>query len=441
MISLSTLYLWFDFMNVSLFSFARFACPVAITLLLNLTVAADDWPNWRGPNHDDKSVETGLMQTWPDGGPEKVWQVDSGGLGYAGFSVVDDRLYTLGQEDDAQFALCLDATSGETIWKVTLGEGFDSDWGGGPRSTPSIVDDVGYFLTAKGDLACLKIADGTSVWSVKLSDFGGNVPFWGYSESPLIDAGKVICTPGGSKGTLLALDAASGKKVWQSQPVTKPMDNGKPSAPAKAHYSSVLPITFNGQRQYVQLTELAVVGLAAEDGSLLWQSEWPGRVAVIPSPIFDDGKVYVTSGYGIGSKLIELNGNANPPVKWRNRIMKNHHGGVIQVGDFYYGHSDKAGLTCQSQETGERVWNTKKIKKGAIGYADGLFYYLQESDGRVLLVHADENKPAVKGHFTLEPQSDRRKPKGKIWTHPVISNGRMFLRDQEIIYCYDIAQK
>ena len=374
-------------------------------------------------------------------GQKKSGTLTQAASGYAGFSVVDDHLFTLGQEDDSQFALCLDATSGETIWKVALGQGYDNDWGGGPRSTPTIKGEVGYFLTASGDLACLKIADGSKVWAVNLADFGGEIPKWGFSESPLLDEGKVICTPGGSEGTLLALDAASGKKVWQSQPVTTPKDDGQPSLPAKAHYSSVLPITWDGQRQYVQLTELAIVGISAEDGSLLWQSDWPGRVAVIPSPIFDDGLVYVTSGYGIGSKLIELNGEMEPTVKWRNRIMKNHHGGVIQVDDFYYGHSDRAGLTCQSQETGERVWNTKKIKKGAISYADGMFYYLQESDGRVLLIDADQNKPSVKGHFTLEPQSERRKPKGKIWTHPVMSNGRMFLRDQEIIYCFDISKK
>jgi len=423
------------------FAFALIAVLVATSLWVTPLADADDWPNWRGPNQDDKSVETGLMQEWPADGPEKIWHVNSGGLGYAGFSVVADRLYTMGQEDNTQFALCLDAKTGQTIWKVDLGKGYENAWGGGPRGTPAIHGDVGYFLTGIGDLACLKIADGSEVWAVKLSDFGGEVPKWGYSESPLLDQEQIICTPGGKAGTLLALNAATGEKIWQSQPVTKPMDDGTQSEPAKAHYSSVLPINWNEQRQYVQLTELAIVGLSATDGSLLWQSDWPGRIAVIPSPIFDKGKVYVTSGYGIGCKLIELNGTKDPEVKWRNRIMKNHHGGVIQIGDFYYGHSDKAGLTCQSQETGERVWNSKKIKKGAIAYADGLFYFVQEADGKVLLIDADQNKHTIKGQFTLAPQTTRRKPKGKIWTHPVISNGRMFLRDQEIIYCYNVTEK
>jgi outer membrane protein assembly factor BamB len=428
-------------MNFLTSVFSQITASVIVILMSSGAASGDDWPNWRGPNHDDRSTETGLLQTWPGNGPDKIWHVESGGLGYAGFSVVDDRLYTLGQEEDSQFAICLDATTGQTIWKVVLGSGFENDWGGGPRSTPAIAGDVGYFLTANGDLACLKIADGSQVWATSLNDFGGSVPFWGYSESPLVDQGKVICTPGGAEGTLLALDAATGEKIWQSQPITKPMNDGEASAPAKAHYSSILPITWNERRQYVQLTELAVIGIAADDGSLVWQSEWPGRVAVIPSPIFDDGLVYVTSGYGIGSKLIDLNGDAEPPVKWRNRIMKNHHGGVIQVGDYYFGHSDRAGFTCQSQETGERIWNTKKIKKGAVAYADQRFYYVQESDGRVMLIDANETKPTVKGHFILDPQSDQRKAKGMIWTHPVISNGRMFLRDQEIIYCFDVAKE
>jgi outer membrane protein assembly factor BamB len=401
---------------------------------------ADDWPNWRGSNHDDISTETGLLKKWPEQGPRKLWHVDHAGLGYAGFSVVGDRLFTLGQEDDVQFAICLNVADGEIIWKVDLGTGFVNDWGDGPRATPSIDGDLGYFMTANGDLACLNVADGSEVWSVNLKEYGGGIPFWGYSESPLVDQEKIICTPGGGEGTLLALDKKTGKKIWQSEPITKPMDDGKRSEPAKAHYSSVLPIEQDGQRQYVQLTELAVVGISADDGAVLWQSDWPGRVAVIPSPIFDDGMVYVTSGYGIGSKLIELNGTAEPEVKWRNKIMKNHHGGVIQIGDYFYGYSDKVGLTCQSQETGRKVWATKKIKKGAISYAGDRFYYIQEDDGQVFLLAANEKKPKVEGRFIIEPQSERRKSAGKIWVHPVIANGRLFLRDQEVICCYDVAK-
>jgi len=285
-------------MNLSFFSRPQIVGSRTLKLALTLTAVlatlahAEDWPNWRGPNHDDLSTETSLMQDWPAGGPEKAWHVTTGGIGYAGFSIVGNQLFTLGQEDETQFALCLDATSGDTLWKVGLGENFENDWGGGPRGTPTIKGDVGYFLTAQGDLACLKIADGSKVWAVKLTDFGGDVPTWGYAESPLIDEGKVICTPGGSDGMMLALDAASGEKIWQTQPISKAMDDGEPSPPAKAHYSSVLPIEFNGLRQYIQLTEPAVIGVSAADGSLLWQSDWPGRVAVIPSPnLPPDGEI------------------------------------------------------------------------------------------------------------------------------------------------------
>lgn len=428
-------------MTLSLPSRVPIVGALTLTILLTTAAQADDWPNWRGPNHDDKSTETGLMQEWPEGGPEKLWHVSTGGLGYAGFSVVGERLYTLGQENETQFAICLDVTSGNTIWKVDLGKSFENDWGGGPRSTPTINGDVGYFLSAQGDLACLKIADGAKVWAVNLTDFGGLVPKWGYAESPLVDQGKVICTPGGTEGMMLALDAASGEKIWQSQPIRKPMDDGELSPPSKAHYSSVLPIESHGQRQYVQLTEPAIIGVSAADGSLLWKSDWPGLVAVIPSPIFDDGMIFVSSGYAVGSKLIELTGQKEPAVRWRNKVMKNHHGGVILVDDFYYGYSDKAGFTCQSQETGERVWRSKKIKKGAVVYADKRFYYIEEKNGRVLLLAADENNPSLKGQFKIDPQSTQRKSKGMIWTHPVVSNGRMFLRDQEIIYCYNVANQ
>ena len=168
-------------------------------------------------------------------------------------------------------------------------------------------------MTAAGHLACLNTINGDIIWQVTMEDFGGKVPVWGYAESPLVDDNKVICTPGGPQGTLLALDKDTGKKIWQSVPITKRLEDGSESNPAVAHYSSIIPVDWNNQRQYIQLTELAVVGVSAEDGSILWRSDGLGRVAVIPSPIFLDGQVYVTSGYGIGSKLIEI-GDDNTAV-------------------------------------------------------------------------------------------------------------------------------
>ena len=387
----------------------------------------DDWPGWRGADRTDVSRESGLMQTWPEGGPKKVWENVNCGLGYAGFSVVDNRLYTLGSEEGREFALCLDAATGKEQWRVEVGDNFQNQWGDGPRSTPTVDGDHVYFMAANGNLACLHRQTGQVKWTVSMVQLGGAVPQWGYAESPLIDQDQVICTPGGSQGAIAALDKATGKLIWQCAELTSP-----------AHYSSVIVANWNNRRQYIQLLVDAVVGVDADSGKLLWSSPWRGRIAVIPTPIFWEGKVYVTSGYDIGSKMVELTDDGAEEL-WANKVMKNHHGGVIQIGDHVYGFSDGNGFLCQSLETGEMVWTARRaISKGAVSYADGRFYFIQEEDGLVLLIEADESGWQERGRFTLEPQTERRKPQGRIWVHPVIANGKLYLRDQEIICCYDI---
>jgi outer membrane protein assembly factor BamB len=397
---------------------------------------AQDWPHWRGPNRDDKSSETGLLQTWPEGGPKRIWLNEHAGKGYAGLAVVDDRLYTMGLEDDSEFAICLNASTGEEIWRQNLGNAFREGHGDGPRSTPSIDDEHLYVMAAMGTLACLKVENGEIVWQTRMQDYGGKLPTWGFAESPLVDGDLVVCTPGGQTGTLLALNKLTGEKVWQSAAVVTEVD-GSVTPPADAHYSSILPITWNGQRQYVQLTVLAVIGVDAKDGTVLWKSEWPGRIAVIPSPIFDSGQVYVSSGYGIGSKLIELKDDHTVAELWFTKTIMNHHGGVILVDDHFYGSSDRGGFVCQDREEGKMKWGNRKIGKGAVIYADGLFYHVQENDGKVFLFSASPEGSSLKGSFVLEPQSAERK-KGKVWVHPIIANGRLYLRDQNYIYCFDI---
>ncbi|MEL7500287.1 MAG: PQQ-binding-like beta-propeller repeat protein [Planctomycetota bacterium] len=417
-------------------------CPTLLLVLFFISTvgAVDDWPQWRGPNRNDQSNETGLLKSWPEGGPTQLWVNKDAGLGYAGFAVVGDRLFTMGLEDDNEFALCLNANTGEEVWRKDIGPRFKNGWGDGPRSTPTVDGEYVYFMSAVGNVACLTTADGTEKWTASMQDFGGKIPKWGYAESPLVDDGRVICTPGGPNTTIVALDKLTGKTVWKSEPIRGTMGDGKKTEPAIAHYSSVLPIEFNNRKQYVQLTVLAVVGLDAETGKTLWQNPFPGRVAVIPSPIFDDGDVYVTAGYGVGSKLISLEDDNQVDETWYTKAMQNHHGSVIKVGDFFYGSSAKA-FVCQSEKDGQMMWSDRSIKKGALSYADGLFYHVQERGGEVLLFDATESgKVKVKGSFVLSPQTKRRNPRGMIWVHPVIANGKLYLRDQEFIHCYDIKE-
>lgn len=418
------------------YAFRRSVFALMTVCLLLQAAVADDWPHWRGPNWNDRSGETGLLTEWPKDGPKQLWVNSASGLGYAGFAVVGEQLFTMGLEDNAEFALCLDATTGTEIWRQPVGTKFENNWGDGPRSTPSVDGDYVYVMTAAGTLACLKKNDGQEVWKVQMQDFGGQVPDWGYSESPLVDEDRVVCTPGGPKGTMVALNKLTGEKIWQSPAFSKAKD-GVPGEPAKAHYSSMIPIQWNDQRQYVQLTVLAAIGVSPEDGHELWRSDWAGRTAVIPSPIFDDGQIYVTSGYNIGSKLIQLADDNSASEKWFSMAMQNQHGGVILVDKFFYGSSEKA-FVCQDRETGKMVWAERKIGKGATSFADGMFYHVQESDGKVMLFSADKKTVNIKGSFTLAPQTERRAKAGRIWVHPVIANGKLYLRDQEMVYCYEI---
>jgi outer membrane protein assembly factor BamB len=392
------------------------------------TLSAGDWPTWRGPNRDDVSQETGLLKEWPEGGPQVLWTSREAGLGYSSYSIVGGVLYTLGADDTTEYLIALDANSGSKLWQTPIGEKLENGWGDGPRSTPSVAGDLVVALGGRGGLVCASTKDGSVKWTAEMTELGGSIPNWGYSESPLIDEGRVLCTPGGSDGSVAAFDLTSGKKLWQSAEMTE-----------GAHYSSVIAADHFGQRQYIQLTEKKVFGLSTEDGKLLWQEDWPGRVAVIPTPIYSDGHVYVTSGYGVGCMLLKISADNQVEKIYDNKVMKNHHGGVIRVGSYVYGHSDGPGWVCQDLMTGDMVWNEKsKLGKGAVAYADGRLYCLDEGDGTCVLAEATPEGWKEHGRFVISPQTEQRSDRGKIWTHPVISNGKLYLRDQEIIVCYDI---
>lgn len=402
--------------------FAILACAIATT------ASALDWPQWRGPDRTDLSKETGLLKEWPADGPKQTWIFKNAGQGYSGPAIVGGKLFTLGTRDGKEILLALDATTGKELWVSALGDILGNGWGDGPRSTPSVDGGKVFALSGKGVLACVSLADGKSVWTASMSDAGGEVPGWGYTESPLVDGNQVVVTPGGKKGAIAAYDKVTGKMLWQSKDFTD-----------GAQYSSIVPATINGEKQYVQLTMQSIVGISPKEGAVLWKQAFPGKVAVIPTPIVRDNQVYVTAGYGVGCLAIKIEpGNKITPV-FENKNLKNHHGGAILLGDFVYGHSDGDGWVCQDWKTGEQKWKEKsKFGKGAIGYADGMFYCLDEGSGAVALIEASPNGWSEKGRFKLDPQSAIRNPQGRIWTHPVVVNGRLYLRDQDLIYCYAV---
>ena len=387
-----------------------------------------DWPQWRGPDRTDVSKETGLLKKWPAEGPKRLWLFENAGSGYSGPAIANGKYFTIGTRDNSECVLALDANTGKELWIAKLGGELENRWGGGPRGTPTVDGDRVYALSGKGDLACINVADGKVMWTASLTEMGGKTPNWGYTESVLVDGDKVVCTPGGSKGAMAALNKTNGKVIWRASDFQD-----------DAQYASIVPADIHGQRQYIQLTMKHVVGIAAKDGKQLWSSDWPGKTAVIPTPIYRDSHVYVTAGYGVGCKLVKIEPGNKVTTVYENKVMKNHHGGVILVDDHLYGYSDGPGWVCQDFKTGNEVWAERnKLGKGAIACADGMLYCLDEGKGTVVLIEASPKGWNEHGRFTLEPQTKIRSPQGRIWTHPVISNGKLYLRDQDLIYCYDI---
>lgn len=395
---------------------------------------ADDWPQWRGPDRMNVSAESNLMTSWPEEGPPRVWVFDNAGLGYSGFSVVGDSLFTMGARDGRELLICVNVTDGTERWSAEVGDVYDNDWGNGPRSTPTVDGDHVYTLGARGDLICAQVADGQVVWTAKMEDLGGSIPGWGYSESVLVDGDLVICTPGGESGTLAALNKLTGEVVWRSADWTD-----------GAQYSSPIVVTHAGVRQFIQLTKESLAGVRADNGEVLWKTEWPGSVAVIPTPVYHDGYVYATAGYGVGCNLYKLDDNQQVTEVYGEevkKVMKNHVGGVLYFEGNIYGYSDSSGWVCQDFLTGEQKWRERNaLGKGTLTCADSLLYCLSEDEGVVALVKPSPEAWTELARFTLEPQTDLRKPKGRIWVPPVIANGKLYLRDQELISCYDIEQK
>jgi len=398
-----------------------------------LLAGEGDWPQWRGANRDDISKETGLLKEWPAGGPHLAWQAHGLGKGYSTVSLMGDRVFTLGDNDTDSQVIALSRKDGKLLWNSKLGKTGAVGWGDfeGTRSTPATDGQLVFAVGQWGELICVQAADGKEVWRKDLmKDFGAPRPEWGFAESPLLDGDKVAITPGGSQGAIVALNKKTGALLWRT---TNFRD--------AAHYSSIITAQIGGVPQYVQLTDQHVVGVAPADGRVLWTVLRRGSTAVIPTPVSSDNLVYVTSGYGIGCNLFRISGQSgtfSAQQVYANKVMVNHHGGVVRVGDYIYGHSDGKGWTCQEFKTGKEIWQEKaQLGKGSIAYADGHLYLRQEDGkGTVALIEASPTGYKEHGRFDPPGRSDKNS-----WSHPVVAGGKLYLRDQETLLCYDLKGK
>jgi outer membrane protein assembly factor BamB len=406
---------------------------------------AADWPQWRGPGRADISQDVGLLKGWPSAGPPLAWTFAEAGVGYSGPAVVGERLYTMGGRNGTEYLFALDTATGKELWATPVGPVFTfkgNSWGDGPRGTPTVDGSHVYALGGQGDLVCVESANGKLVWQKSLpNDLGGEVSpagggpekvGWGFCESPVVDGSRLVCTPGGGQGTLAALDKESGKVLWRSTGLTDP-----------ATYSSIVPAEIGGRRQYVQMTDRGVVGVG-EDGALLWRYLRKPSYSdvVIPTAVVHGDLVYTTAGYGAGCDLVRVTaaGSGFKAVKvYGNKNMVNQHGGVVRVGESLYGYSDGKGWICQDIGKGAITWAEKRqLGRGSLTCADGRLYCYGEDDGTVVLVNASPKGWEEGGRFSLPRQTTLRKPNGKFWTHPVVANGRLYVRDQDLIFCYDV---
>jgi outer membrane protein assembly factor BamB len=346
------------------------------------------------------------------------------GAGYGSVAIRGDRVWVQGMRNRQSVVSALNRADGKVVWVRVIGPAGENDRGSGPRSTPTVDGEHLYALTESGDLACLRVADGSVVWQRNiLKDFNGHNIGWLLSESPLVDGNVVIVTPGGRGAGMVALDKMTGNTVWVSKDLSD-----------EAGYASPVVADVQGVRTIMTLTAEAGVGVRASDGKLMWRySPVANNTANIATPVYADGKVFYTSSYGTGAALLGLKAtgqDVRAQEIYFTRDMKNHHGGVVLVNGHVYGYNDSI-LTCLEFATGKMVWRDRSVGKGAVTYADGHLYILSE-DNVVGLVEATPAGYREKGRFSITDQG------WPSWSHPAVSGGRLYIRNQGTLTSYDV---
>lgn len=404
---------------------------VGLVLTGSLVAAPFDWPQWQGQSRTAISKETGLLKEWPKDGPPLAWKATGLGGGYSTPSVAAGRVYGMSFRGEDEVVWALEEATGKELWKTRIAAANRRiGYGDGSRCTPTVDADRVYALGVDGDLACLNAATGKVLWQKNLrKEFNGQMMSgWGYSESPLVDGERLIVTPGGKVATLVAFDKKTGKPVWRC---AVPEGDG-------AAYSSIIAADAVGLRQYVQFLGRGVVGVSAKDGRFLWRYNKPANgTANCSTPIHQGDRVFAASGYGTGGgavKLTRQGAGVRADEVYFTKSMKNHHGGMVLVDNYVYG-SNEGLLTCLDFQTGKVAWEDRKPGKGSIGYADGRLYYRNEG-GPMVLVEATPTSYRECGRFN--PPDRSGKP---AWPHPVIANGRLYLRDQDVLLVYDVKER
>jgi outer membrane protein assembly factor BamB len=412
---------------------------LCILVALPVGLAADkprpeaEWPCFHGPERDNKSTETGLLTEWPEDGPKLLWSADGLGKGYSGVAVAGGLIYSAGVNEGRTFVFAFDL-DGKPQWRSPNGRAWSTvrPWAAryaGSRATPTYDAGRIYHLADLGRLACLDAATGKERWHRDLlEEFGGRKPKFGLAESVLIDGDRLFACPAGTKAYMVCLDKKTGKTLWTCDEIE-----------GDVGYCSPVIAEFGGFRQVLSMSSEWLFGVDVETGRLLWKvPHRNNRENNATDPIFHKGHVFASSGYRKGCQLVKLTAEGEGEERtveatqvWSNRRMDNHHGGlVLHEGHVYgAGHVSK-GWFCLDLMTGRQRWNADG--KGAITYADGMLYLLEE-DGRMRLVEATPKEFREAGSFQVPSGGE-----GKHWAHPVVCGGRLYVRHADKLFAYDV---
>lgn len=417
----------------------KFLCSIVVFLFVLTAgvLSGQEWNGWRGPNHDGKSLETGLIKTWPEEGPSLLWKAEGMGSGYANLSFWGDKMFTEGDFEGDSYLLILNRADAKVLHQINMGKGGKVGGYDGPKSTPATDGKYVYALNQKGFLLCAEVATGKTIWQKSFhDDFGAKMPanerfggaHWGFACSPVLDGDRLVCMVGGDKGTVVALNKTTGETIWVSEELTD-----------ASPYISVVPTTIDGVWQYLTLTEFSIAGLAPETGKVLWKAPFPGKSIVCTDPVCEGGIVFTTCAYGVGSYAYQVKKKQDKfqveQIYDLNKIDNKHHGLII-VDNHVYTTTERGSFACVDLKSGEVKWEERRIReKASISFADGNLILRKENTGELILVKPDPEKYDEIGRFQQPTRSDKN-----AWTYPIVVDKKMYVRDQDSLFCYDLSK-
>ncbi len=385
------------------------------------------WPHFHGPKGDNISTDTGLLKSWPGGGPKMIWEIGGLGDGFSSVAIADGTIYTAGNLHGNTVVTAIDL-DGKKKWAADNGKAWTGDYQGS-RGTPTVDGNRVYHENPSGDLVCLSTDGGEKIWGLNILEkaAGKNIQ-WALAESVLIDGDRLICCPCGQKASVVALNKQTGKMIWAARGLGD-----------KAGYASPVLIEAGGLRIILTMTAKALIGVNAENGDLLFRHPHETKYDVnATDPIYHDGHIFISSGYGTGSEMLKLDvrgAKATVSRKWANKDLDNHHGGVVLYEGHLYGSNSGNKWICLDWNTGRKVYAEKGVGKGSLTLAEGMLYTLSENN-RMGVAPAMPDGLNLAGEFRVPSGGG-----GKSWAHPVVCGGRLYIRHAHKLYVYDVKAK